>query len=110
MAILREVNKTLIGVVKQLESMRNTYRKFHRHEMPVGNPIGTNLNIIIINLSELAKLSEKCIREKGNGSIIAYKNIPVGKSKKGSSVNEEVFGGDTRNRYVRMDNNNGGNI
>ena len=105
MAQLREINKTLIGVVKQLESMRSTYRKFHQHEMPVGNPIGTNLNIIIINLSALAKLSGIGIKETGNDSDEAYKNIPIGKSKKGSSVNEGMlFGGDTRSRSARKYN------
>jgi hypothetical protein len=123
MAQLREVNKTLIGVVKQLESMRSTYRSLHKYEMPVGNPIETDIKKILrvvkkvnlgkqkINLGTLANLSEKCIREIGrDNSIIAYKNIPVGKSKKGSSVNEgEVFGGDTRRLYVRMNNNDGEN-
>ena len=122
MAQVREVNKTLIGVVKQLESMRSTYRSLHKYEMPVGNPIETDIKKILrvvkkvnlgkqkINLGALANLSEKCIREIGrDNSIIAYKNIPVGKSKKGSSVNEgEVFGGDTRSRFKRMDNNNNG--
>ena len=118
---VREVNKTLIEVARQLESMRSTYRSLHKYEMPVGNPIDTNIKKLLrvvkkinlgkqkINLGTLANLSEKCIREKVKGSIEAYKNIPVGKSKKGSSVNEgEVFGGDTRSRFERMDNNNNG--
>ena len=62
MALVREVNKTLIGVVKQLESMRSTYRSLHKYEMPVGNPIEMGIKKIIINLGALANLSEKCIR------------------------------------------------
>ena len=111
MAQLREVNKTLIGVVKQLESMRSTYRSLHKYEMPVGNPIETDIKKILrvvkkvnlgkqkINLGALAKLSGIGIKETGNDSDEAYKNIPIGKSKKqGSSVNEEVFSGNTRSR------------
>ena len=99
----REVNnKVLIEVAKQLESMRSTYRSLHRYEIPVGNPIEKNIK----NIScQLAKLSEEGIKTKGNDSIIAYKNIPIGKSKKqGSSVNREVFGGNARSRCARMDN------
>ena len=40
MGLVKKVNtKTLIEVAKQLESMRNTYRRFHKYEIPVGNPI-----------------------------------------------------------------------
>ena len=114
---VREVNKTLIEVAKQLESMRSTYRSLHKYEMPVGNPIETDIKKILrvvkkvnlgkqkINLGTLAKLSGECIKGTGNDSDEVYKNIPVGKSKKqGSSVNREVFGGNTRSRCARMDN------
>ena len=117
MAQVREVNKTLIEVAKQLESMRSTYRSLHKYEMPVGNPIETDIKKILrvvkkvnlgkqkINLGTLAKLSGKCIKGTGNDSDEAYKNIPIGKSKKqGSSVNREVFGGNARSRCARMDN------
>ena len=110
MALVREVNKTLIGVVKQLESMRSTYRSLHKYEIPVGNPIekeleGVTKHLAKINFSKLAKLSGEGIKETGNDSDEAYKNIPIGKSKKqGSSVNREVFGGNTRSRCARMDN------
>ena len=109
-------NKTLIEVVKQLESMRSTYRRFHQYEIPVGNPIETDIKKILrvvkkvnfdmdkINLGTLAKLSGECIKGTGNDSL-AYKNVPIGKSKKGSSVNEGmVFGGDTRSRSARKYN------
>ena len=63
MAQLREFNKTLIGVVKQLESMRSTYRSLHKYEMPVGNPIDTNIKNIFdhrlligyLNFSQIPK-------------------------------------------------------
>ena len=110
-------NRVLIGVAKRLESMRNTYRKFHQYEIPVGNPIEKEIEKMLkvlhrfsttkkINLSALAKLSGIGIKESGkNDSDEAYKNIPIGKSKKqGSSVNREVFGGNTRSRCARMDN------
>lgn len=113
----REVNKkVLIGVAKRLESMRNTYRRFHQYEIPVGNPIETDIKKLLkvlhrfsttkkINLSALAKVSEIVINKTGNDSDEAYKNIPIGKSKKqGSSVNGEVFGGNTRSRCAGMDN------
>ena len=65
MAQLREVNKTLIGVVKQLESMRSTYRSLHRYEMPVGNPIEKNIK----NIScQLAKLSGEGIKDNYDSS------------------------------------------
>tara|TARA_Y100000310_G_scaffold56461_1_gene51855 strand:- start:93 stop:458 length:366 start_codon:yes stop_codon:yes gene_type:complete len=117
MALVREVNKTLIGVVKQLESMRKTYRRLHQYEIPVGNPIETDIKKILevvkkinlgkqkINLSKLAKLSEECIKGTGNDSDEVYRNIPIDKSKKqGSSVNREVFGGNTRSRCARINN------
>ena len=107
MALVREVNKTLIGVVKQLESMRSTYRSLHKYEMPVGNPIEIRIKKILVNLGTLAKLSVKCIKGTGNDSDEAYKNIPIGQSleKQGSSVNEGmVFGGNTRSRYARKYN------
>ena len=59
----REVNKVLIGVVKQLKSMRNTYRRFHKYEIPVGNPIETELKKISVNLGALAKLSGNSIKD-----------------------------------------------
>ncbi len=104
-------NKILIGVERRLESMRNTYRKFHQYEIPVGNPIEKDIEKMLkvlhrfsttkkINLSALAKVSGIVINKTGNDSDEAYKNIPIGKSKKqGSSVNEEIFGGNTRSRY-----------
>ena len=115
---VREVNKTLIEVAKQLESMRSTYRSLHKYEMPVGNPIETDIKKILrvvkkvnlgkqkINLGTLAKLSGMGIKEKGKiDSDEAYKNIPIGKSKKqGSSVNREVFGGNARSRCARKYN------
>ena len=109
MALVREVNKTLIGVVKQLESMRNTYRSLHKYEIPVGNPIEKELERVTkhlakINFSKLVKLSGKGINETSNDSDEAYKNIPIGQSKNRSSVNREVFGGNTRSRCARMDN------
>ncbi len=110
-------NKILIGVERRLESMRNTYRKFHQYEIPVGNPIEKDIEKMLkvlhkfstikkINLSALAKVSGIGIKESGkNDSDEAYKNIPIGKSKKqGSSVNEEVFGDNTKSRCARMDN------
>ncbi len=109
-------NKILIGVERRLESMRNTYRKFHQYEIPVGNPIEKDIEKMLkvlhkfsttkkINLSALAKVSGIVINKTGNDSDEAYKNIPIGKSKKqGSSVNGEVFGGNTRSRCARMDN------
>ena len=101
MAQLREVNKTLIGVVKQLESMRSTYRSLHKYEIPVGNPIEKNIK----NIScRLAKLSGKGINETSNDSDEAYKSIPIGKSKNRSSVNREVFGGNARSRCARKYN------
>ena len=99
----REVNnKVLIEVAKQLESMRSTYRSLHKYEMPVGNPIEKNIK----NIScQLEKLSGICLKGAGKDSDEAYKNIPIGKSKKqGSSVNREVFGGNARSRCARMDN------
>ena len=82
MALVREVNKTLIGVVKQLESMRSTYRRLHQYEIPVGNPIEKNIK----NIScQLAKLSESFIKKKLNDSIIAYKKIPIGSNQKKGS-------------------------
>ena len=106
MGLVKEVNtKTLIEVVKQLESMRSTYRSLHKYEMPVGNPIEMGIKKILVNLGTLAKLSGECIKGAGNDSDEAYKSIPIGKSKKqGSSVNREVFGGNTRSRCARMDN------
>ena len=75
MALVREVNKTLIGVVKQLESMRSTYRSLHKYEMPVGNPIEKNIK----NIScQLAKLSGIGIKEKGK--ILFYYTINPKKS------------------------------
>ena len=63
-----------------------------------------NFDMDKINLGTLAKLSGECIKGTGNDSL-AYKNVPIGKSKKqGSSVNREVFGGNTRSRCARMDN------
>ena len=104
MGLVKEVNtKTLIEVVKQLKSMRSTYRSLHRYEIPVGNPIEKNIK----NIScQLEKLSGICLKGAGKDSDEAYENIPIGKSKKqGSSVNEgEVFGGNTRSRCARMDN------
>ena len=114
----REVNTVLIEVANRLESMRNTYRSLHKYEMPVGNPIETDIKKIYrvvkkvnfvmdkINLGTLAKLSGECIKGTGNDSDEAYKNIPIGQSleKQGSSVNREVFGGNTRSRCARMDN------
>ena len=118
MGLVKEANtKTLIEVVKQLESMRSTYRSLHKYEMPVGNPIDTDIKKILrvvkkvnlgkqkINLGTLAKLSGECIKGTGNDSDEVYKNIPVGKSKKqGSSVNREVFGGNARSRCARKYN------
>jgi len=48
-----ELNKTLIGVETQLESMRNTYRKLHKHETPVGNPIVKEIEKILLVLPYL---------------------------------------------------------
>ena len=113
---LREVNKkVLIGVAKRLESMRNTYRKFHQYEIPVGNPIEKDIDKMLkvlhkfsttkkVNLGTLAKVSEIVIKSTSNDSDEAYKSIPIGKSKNRSSVNREVFGGNTRSRCARMDN------
>ena len=113
----REVNKkVLIGVAKRLESMRKTYRRLHQYEIPVGNPIEKDFEKLLkvlhrfstikkLNLGALAKLSGIGINESGNDSDEAYKNIPIGKSKKqGSSVNREVFGGNTRSRCARKYN------
>ena len=109
-------NKILIGVERRLESMRNTYRKFHQYEIPVGNPIEKDIEKMLkvlhkfsttkkVNLGTLAKVSEIAIKSTGNDSDEAYKNIPIGKSKKqGSSVNKEIFGDNTRSRCARMDN------
>ena len=64
-----------------------------------------------INLGTLAKLSGIGIKEIGNDSDEVYKNIPVGKSKKqGSSVNREVFGGNTRSRCAHMNDDKMGKI
>ena len=105
MGLVKKVNtKTLIEVAKQLESMRNTYRRFHTYEIPVGNPIDEELKIISVNLGTLAKVSEIVIKSTSNDSDEAYKSIPIGKSKNRSSVNREVFGGNTRSRCARMDN------
>ena len=104
MGLVRNINtKTLIEVVKQLESMRSTYRSLHKYEMPVGNPIEKNIK----NISyQLEKLSGICLKGAGKDSDEAYKNIPIGQSleKQGSSVNREVFGGNARSRCARMDN------
>ena len=103
MGLVKEVNtKTLIEVEKQLESMRSTYRRLHQYEIPVGNPIEKNIK----NIScQLEKLSGICLKGAGKDSDEAYKNIPIGKSKKqGSSVNGWNFGGDTRSRYARKYN------
>ena len=79
---IREVNTTtLIEVVKQLESMRSTYGRLHQYEIPVGNPIETDIKKILrvvkkvnfdmdkINLGTLAKLSGECIKGTGNDSL-----------------------------------------
>ena len=62
----REVNKkVLIGVAKRLESMRSTYRRFHQHEIPVGNPIEKNIKNIGC---QLAKLSGEGIKDNYDSS------------------------------------------
>ena len=64
MGLVKKVNtKTLIEVAKQLESMRNTYRRFHKYEIPVGNPIDEELKKISVNLGALAKLSGNSIKD-----------------------------------------------
>ena len=64
MGLVKKVNtKTLIEVAKQLESMRNTYRRFHKYEIPVGNPIDEELKIISVNLGTLVKLSGNSIKD-----------------------------------------------
>ena len=108
-------NKILIGVERRLESMRNTYRKFHQYEIPVGNPIEKDIEKMLkvlhkfsttkkVNLGTLAKVSEIVIKGTSNDSDEAYKSIPIGKSKNRSSVNREVFGGNTRSRCARKYN------
>mgnify|MGYP001211006834 CR=1 FL=1 len=37
------INKFLIEVVKQLESLRINYKKFHKYEIPIFNPIENGL-------------------------------------------------------------------
>jgi len=97
-------NKTLMRVVKQLESLRNTYRNSHQYEIPVGNPIEKDIEKILkvlnslstgtfeqwkrINSGALAKLSELDIKETYENDSITYKFIPIGKSEKGSLVNK----------------------
>jgi len=77
---VREVNKkVLIGVAKRLESMRNTYRRFHQYEIPVGNPIEKDIKKLLkvlhrfstaknINLSNLENVSEIVTNKRSSES------------------------------------------
>ena len=58
-------SKVLIEVEKQLESMRSTYRRLHRYEKPVGNPIEKNIKNIC---SQLAKFNKICSKRNYDSS------------------------------------------
>ena len=76
-------NKTLIEVVKQLESMRSTYRKSHQHEIPVGNPIEKSIKNIC---SQLEKFTGICL--KGRNDSLDVRISPQGV--KGGYIERDV--------------------
>ncbi|ANS05480.1 hypothetical protein [uncultured phage_Deep1-GF2-KM23-C739] len=86
MGLVKEIKtKTLIEVVKQLESMRNTYRRFHKYEIPVGNPIEKNIKNIC---SQLEKFTGIC--SKGRNDSLEVRISPKGV--KGGYI-ERKYGG-----------------
>jgi|GEM_PF-5471290 len=65
------INKFLIEVVKQLDSMRSTYRRSHQYEIPVGNPIEKNIKKIS---NQLEKFNRNVLNGKTKDSLDEVKN------------------------------------
>ena len=91
MGLVKEVNtKTLIEVVKQLESMRSTYRRFHQYEIPVGNPIEKNIK----NIScQLAKFNRTVLNGKTKDSLdeVDKRISPLKRRCRGRLYRKEVW-------------------
>ncbi len=66
------INKFLIEVVKQLESLRINYKKFHKYEIPIFNPIENGLRDVSKQLISAISndTSTVCKLEKFNRNVL----------------------------------------